>query len=104
MKIGRFTLSDSSVEYKEFSPEQCEEWERAAEQIYKKLFGLRYSRENIDSCLAVLGLKVVPDNSTDLTRAFRVAMFKVHPDHGGTDVAARECLEAYAILKKVLDM
>jgi hypothetical protein len=78
------------------------DWERIAEILFgqAKRVGPFQGEGPFRRFLGILGLHEMPENVAALTKAFKAAMFKAHPDHGGTNQAAREVLEAYAILKK----
>jgi hypothetical protein len=97
---SRFTFSNAA--YQHYDPEtdgfgSPDQWEKIAEQ----LFGLKLPVPGmLGKYLANLNLSAIPSCLADLTRAFREMMFKVHPDHGGSNAAAREVLEAYAFLKR----
>lgn len=96
---ARFSFSDAS--YKHYDPETegfggPEEWE----DIARKLFGLSkpvYTTTN--KWLMALYIETMPKTFEDLKKAFRAAMFKSHPDYGGSNEAARATLEAFAVLK-----
>ena len=79
-----------------------EDWERIAEQLFGTVERTPRADTRFVKLLALLGLSNLPSVLSDLTRAFRAAMFKAHPDYGGSDDAARQVLEAYAVLKKEL--
>jgi hypothetical protein len=94
-----FTFSDRA--YKHYDPRTegyggPDQWETIAEQ----LFGKVVAHGEFARYLTVLALTVMPSSLAELVTAFRAAMFKAHPDHGGTDAEARAVLEAYAVLKK----
>ena len=65
------------------------------------MFGLAQLRSGpVDKWLVPLGLVEMPDNMEALKKAFRAAIFRVHPDFGGTNAAARAVMEAFEILKR----
>jgi len=95
---SRFTFSDAAYQHYDTAAGfgSPDEWEKVAEL----LFGLKKPIAGaLGRYLAALGLDALPDSIGALTKAFRTAMFQNHPDHGGTNQAARDTLEAYAFLK-----
>lgn len=105
----------SGENYKRYNPDvdgygSPDEWERIADELFGRE---RFADNDADAeqprathkptgnrFLDALGLHVMPSKLVDLVRAFRAAMFKAHPDYGGTNEAARAVLEAYAYLKR----
>jgi hypothetical protein len=78
-----------------------EQWEATA----KKLFGDRFvpgsgrATINRNKWLLALGLDEMPETLDNLKKAFRAAMFRNHPDYGGTNAAARDTMEAFEVLR-----
>lgn len=71
------------------------------EEIARKVFGLaRLKTGPVNKWLAALYLDTMPASAAELKKAFRAAMFKNHPDYGGTNEAARETMEAYETLQR----
>jgi hypothetical protein len=94
-----FTFSDKA--YKHYDPKTegyggPDQWETIAEH----LFGKVVAHGEFARYLTVLALTVMPSSLAELVSAFRAAMFKAHPDYGGSNADARAVLEAYAVLKK----
>lgn len=85
----------------------ADQWRRAAEAIgqggaahfHLAAPGAQHSPAEA-AALATLGLGGIPDDFPILRSAMRTAMMKAHPDHGGTDDAARQVFDAYALLSK----
>jgi hypothetical protein len=99
---ARAAFSFSNAAYRHYNPEKQgygspDEWESIAEALFGKVVVTTAMTKYYN----ILEL-VPPINLFDLTGAFRRAMFKAHPDHGGTDSAARAVLEAYQVLKNHL--
>ena len=106
---ARFSFSDAAYQHYDLKRDgfgKPEDWERIAEELFGKFDRLHEQTTRTTpggrfaKFLEVLGLSALPPAMDALTQAFRRAMFKAHPDYGGSDVAAREVLEAYAVLKK----
>jgi hypothetical protein len=97
---ARAAFSFSNAAYRHYDPEKQgygspDQWEAIAEALFGKVrvTGVFAKYFNI------LGLDAMPEDLLHLTQAFRRAMFRAHPDHGGTSAAARDVLEAYQVLK-----
>lgn len=93
-----FTFSDAA--YQHYDPDvsgygRPEQWE----QIAERLFGIG-PRLSANKNLAILGLAAPPKTLAELKHAFRAAMMKNHPDHGGTNELARDTMAAFATLKR----
>ncbi len=97
---SRFSFSDAAYAHYDVDKEGYgtpNDWEKIAEL----LFGLKRPIAGaLGKYLAKLGLDALPSTVELLTKAFRSAMFKAHPDYGGTNADARDTLEAYAFLKR----
>ena len=102
---ARVAFSFSDAAYDHYNPEKegygsPDQWE----EIARKMFGLKKfakaSRSSPNKYLAALYLEIMPVTFEALKDAFRKAMFKSHPDYGGSNEAARDTLEAFAILKR----
>lgn len=96
---ARFSFSDAA--YRHYDPEKegfggPEQWEDYA----RKLFGLKKLRTApANKWLAALYLEDMPLDFAALKKAFRAAMFKSHPDYGGSNEAARDTMEAFEVLR-----
>lgn len=96
---ARFSFSDAS--YRHYNPEvegfgDPEQWEGYA----RKLFGLKKLNTGpVNKWLLALYLDEMPVTFEALRKAFRAAMFKSHPDYGGSNEAARNTMEAYEVLR-----
>jgi hypothetical protein len=79
------------------------QWQEAAEALargmgtFRRVAGAK-SSERVDPALVTLGLTDLPETVAELKRAMRNAMMVAHPDHGGTDDAARAVLDAFKAL------
>lgn len=97
---ARFSFSDAS--YRHYNPEQDgfgdpDQWEGYA----RKLFGLQKLKTGpVNKWLVALYLDEMPATFEALKKAFRAAMFKNHPDYGGTNEAARDTMEAFDTLRR----
>jgi hypothetical protein len=106
----------SGADYKTYDPQaegygNYAEWERLAEELFGRIgddlkdqtrsrHGSTGPGWTNDPLLRALGLDRLPTHVEGLTKAFRERMFKVHPDHGGTNDECREVMRAYQILKR----
>ena len=74
-----------------------DEWMAAADAMASGKGALRFSTlaEKADADLEMLMLDSLPPDVAGLKTAFRNAMFLAHPDHGGTNEAARDTMAAY---------
>ena len=99
---ARSAFSFSNAAYRHYNPEKQgygspDEWESIAEALFGKVVATSAMTKYYNI------LEVTPPiDMLQLTSAFRRAMFKAHPDHGGTNAAARIVLEAYQMLKNYL--
>jgi hypothetical protein len=81
------------------------EWTAQAESLasgkgtYKRPEGAK-SQARISPDLVTLGITEMPAHVDGLKAAFKKAMFVAHPDHGGTNEAARNLIDAYKRLLK----
>ena len=92
------SFSDAAYEHYDASVSgygSPDDWERIA----AALFGSASVNDPDEVYLSRLDLAAIPPSLAELTAAFRRTMFRTHPDYGGTNLAARETMEAYAILK-----
>jgi hypothetical protein len=98
-----FTFSDRA--YQHYNPELegfggPDQWE----DVVRKLFGARNLKTEktkpVNQWLASLFLEEMPLTLAELKKAFRAAMFRTHPDYGGTNEAARQTMEAFAVLSR----
>lgn len=96
---SRHSFSDAA--YRHYDPKRDgfgdpEQWESYA----RLLFGTqKLKAEPANKWLAALYLNDMPATFEALRKAFRAAMFKSHPDYGGSNEAARATMEAYETLK-----
>lgn len=99
---------DFMARYRTYDPQtegygSRQQWEEAAEALasgmgtYRRVAGAR-SSDRVNPALTTLGLRELPPTMGELKRAMRNAMFTAHPDHGGTDEAARAVLDAFKAL------
>ena len=97
---SRHSFSDAA--YAHYDPEK-EGWGSpdSWEEIARKVFGLaRLKTGPVNKWLAALGLDTMPASLDELKKAFRAAMMIAHPDHGGTNEAALDTMEAYETLRR----
>lgn len=98
---ARAAFSFSDAAYEHYDPDKesfggPDEWE----SIARKAFGLKRLKTGpTNKWLDALFLEVMPRTLAELKKAFRAAMFRVHPDYGGTNAQARAVMEAFATLK-----
>ena len=103
---NEFTFSDAAYRHYDTSKGygSPDEWESVA----RLLFGVTAERTHRakgpgepprNKWLDALGLDAMPGSLDDLKKAFRAAMFKNHPDYGGSNEAARATMEAFETLK-----
>src|ERR1700735_114073 len=99
----RVRFSFSAAAYQHYNPEtegfgNPEQWEEVA----RKMFGLsklkKADPKTHNKWLLALGLESMPETLEALKKAFKTAMFKAHPDYGGTNAGARAVMEAFATL------
>lgn len=111
--------------YNHYDPSEgfgsADEWAKAAEALSEKIRGSKHRRgknkkshntlnqDIANSSMAnladleLLYLDKMPDTFEGLKRAFRNALFVVHPDYGGTDSQCRAAMEAMARLAQQYD-
>jgi hypothetical protein len=100
---ARHSFSDAA--YQHYDPKRegfgsAEEWLRTAEAAfagrgsYERVLGTRTTPEQL-RYLRAIGLTELPESPADLKKAFRVHLFRVHPDHGGTAEATRAAITAF---------
>lgn len=102
---ARVSFSFSDAAYRHYDTSEgfgsADEWMAAAEELASGRSTLRdepKARKRtryVDPRLRALGLDAMPTDIRGLKRAFREALFRTHPDHGGTSEACREVLSAY---------
>lgn len=109
---ARSAFSFSDAAYQHYDPEKegfgsPEQWEEIAARLFGKeriedeLHQWRRETSTFqDMSLRTLDLDVLPSTLAGLKSAFRKAMFKAHPDYGGTNQAARAVMTAFSILKR----
>jgi hypothetical protein len=95
---ARFSFSDAS--YRHYNPEvqgfgDPDQWEDYA----RKIFGWQHKPIPANKWMAALFLDQMPTTLEALKKAFRAAMFKNHPDYGGSNESARDTMEAFEVLR-----
>jgi hypothetical protein len=106
---ARAAISFSNAAYQHYDPAMegygnLDDWLAVAEALAaaKGFTGASKPRTTRftgrQSDLIALGLDVMPADLTALKSAFRKKMFGAHPDHGGSNEAARLVIEAYTRL------
>lgn len=98
---ARFSFSDAA--YRHYNPEKdgfgnADQWEDIARQLFG-LLGKVDSGPTPNKWLRALYIDEMPTTLAALKSAFRAAMFKSHPDYGGSNETARATMEAFAVLK-----
>lgn len=106
-KKARSAHSFSDAAYTHFDPRKvgygsADEWAAAADALSGGRGTLKQERRSIhDMDLETLGLEALPITHGDLKKAFRVVLFRVHPDHGGSNEETIRAMSAFERLSKL---
>jgi len=101
---ARHSFSDAA--YKHYDPRvdgygSAEDWISAAEAL---AFGcgvlIKRKLTGVELDCGLLYIDELPGTIAELKSAFRAALFKTHPDHGGSNDAVRAVMAAFARLTK----
>ena len=103
-----FTFSDAAYKHYDTSKHgfgNASQWEHIAEELFDvNLYDTPYTK--FSKHLSILGIDSLPFSSLSmevLKTAFHKTMFRVHPDHGGTNEETREAMEAFVFLKHQIE-
>lgn len=78
-----------------FASYETHEGERGSEEEWKRVAGLLSKTGSQESLLKTLGLKDMPKTKAALSKAWKKAMLKAHPDKGGDTKQAQKINAAY---------